>query len=178
MVERRRASWGVVAAVALLAACAPSWEPAPAATNARPASLFDHPWRWTDDQANTVAFSQWRGRELVVTAIYTSCDETCPRTLAKLRQLYDQYRTEHHAAEFVIVTLDPQHDPVAELHAYKQRQHLPEAWHLVRGEPAQTHEIMELLGVHPMDMEQHLAHESRISVFDGGGVRTATLDVF
>src|SRR5262249_31919344 len=141
VLERRRAGWGVV----VLVACAPSWEPAP---SGRVASLFDRHWTWTDDEARTVSFSHWRGTPLGVTAIYTSCDETCPRTIAKLRQLFDQYRQEHRAGEFVIVTLDPQNDRVADLRAYKQRQHLPEAWHLVRGELAQTHEVMELLGVH------------------------------
>jgi len=140
--------------------------------------LFDYRWTWIDDHARPLAFSQWRGTPLVVTAIYTSCDETCPRTIAKLREVYDQYQREHRAAEFVIVTIDPKTDQVDELRAYKDRKHLPEAWHLVRGDPDQTRQAMAVLGVHAMDMEQHLVHESKISVFNPAGVRTATLDVF
>lgn len=159
--------------VALLVGCAPAWHPVKDGTG----SVFDRPWTWTDDGAQTVRLSQWRGTPIVMTAIYTSCDATCPRTLMKLREVYDRYQREHRRAEFVVVTIDPKVDTVERLREYRAQQHLPAPWHLLRGEPDQTEQMANLLGVHPMDMEQHVVHEAQISVFDESGVRTEMLDV-
>jgi protein SCO1/2 len=163
----------VVIVVAVLFGCGPSWHP----VKDQAGSLFDRPWTWTDDAAQTVRFSQWRGTPLVVTAIYTSCDQTCPMTLMRLREVYDRYQREHRRAEFVVVTIDPKVDTVERLHAFRAKQQLPTPWHLLRGELDQTEQMGNLLGVHPMDMEQHVMHEAQISIFDEAGVRTETLDV-
>lgn len=160
-------------AVVVLFGCAPTWHPA----QDQAGSVFDRAWTWTDDTSQTVRLSQWRGTPLVVTAVYTSCEETCPHTLMKLREIYDRYQRERRRAEFVVVTIDPKTDTVERLREYRAKQHLPGPWHLLRGDAEQTEQMANLLGIHPMDMEQHVVHESQISVFDEAGVRSEILDV-
>lgn len=159
-----------------LAACGePQWH-----TNAAPdagRSVYSHAWLWTDDQGQSVSLSRWRGTPLVVAAVYTSCEDTCPRTVEKLRQLHDQYVREGKRAEFIVVTLDPGHDGPDELRRYRVAHRLPAAWHLLRGGVEQTAQLGSLLDVHPMAMDAHLVHESRITVFDANGIGSAVLDV-
>ena len=159
-----------------LVACGePQWHATSAPRAER--SLYSYPWVWTDDQGQSVQLSRWRGTPLVVTAVYTACVDTCPRTLAKLRALSDQYAREGQRAEFVVVTLDPSQDGPAELRSYRAKHQLPPAWHLLRGGEQQTAQLGGMLDVHPMAMDAHLVHESRIIVFDASGVSSAVLDV-
>lgn len=159
-----------------LAACAVPWRSTGGGGPAE--SLFSYRWVWTDEQGQRVALSQWRGTPVVMTAIYTSCDNTCPRTVAKLRKVYDEYQHDGRQAEFVVVTLDPVADTPEQLRRYKEERRLPAAWHLLRGDVAETEQLGNILGVRPMEMDAHYVHESRITVFDGNGTSRAVLDVF
>ncbi len=159
-----------------LAACGePQWHASSASRSER--SVYSYPWVWTDDQGQSVSLSRWRGAPLVVTAVYTACVDTCPRTLAKLRKLSDQYAHDGRRAEFVVVTLDPSHDGPEELRTYRAKHQVPPAWHLLRGGEQQTAQLGGMLDIHPMVMDEHLVHESRIIVFDASGVSSAVLDV-
>jgi cytochrome oxidase Cu insertion factor (SCO1/SenC/PrrC family) len=177
----------VVFALAL-AGCAETWRAPPASPPALPSdhpsaaaaprrSLFGYSWTWTDDHGERVALSRWRGTPLVVAAVYTSCVEICPLTVGKLHSLYRQFVQAGRRAEFVLVTLDPAIDTQARLREFRQARKLPDAWHLLTGNRHDTDQLMELLDVHVMDMDAHLVHDSRITLFDAGGFRTAELDV-
>jgi len=165
-----------ITVVIWFAACASPWHSTREAGSSE--SLFSYRWVWTDEQGQRVALSRWRGTPVVMTAIYTSCDNTCPRTIARLRKVYDEYQHDGRQAEFVVVTLDPVADTPEQLRHYKEERRLPAAWHLLRGDVAQTAQLGNILGVRPMEMDAHYVHESRITVFDGNGASRAVLDVF
>jgi protein SCO1 len=159
-----------------LAACGePQWHANSAPNSDR--SVYSYAWVWTDDQGQSVSLSRWRGKPLVVTAVYTACEDVCPRTLSKLRQLYDQYVRDGRYAEFIVVTLDPSNDGPDELRRYRAAHQVPAAWHLLRGEAQQTAQLASMLDIHPMAMDAHFVHESRITAFDPNGVSSGVLDV-
>ena len=161
-----------LAVVALLVACGPTPGAARGLPTAEQASvsLFRHRWVWRDEQGETVALSRWRGEPLVVATIYTSCSTVCPRTIHKLRKVYDAFRRKGRAAQFVLVTLDPDADSPERLRAYKEAEALPQTWHLLTGSTADTRALTELLDVHLIDMGSHIFHESKIFVFDARGM--------
>ncbi|MGE5181913.1 MAG: SCO family protein [Acidobacteriota bacterium] len=155
------------------AACSPTWHPA----RAQQVSLYDHPWVWLDDHGERAAFSQWRGTPVVLAAMYTTCFETCPRTLAKLKNVYAEFERDHRRAAFIVVTIDPETDTPERLRAFRASRHLPDSWHLWTGGSAETKELVDLLGIHLMDMESHLVHDSKIVMFDDRGVSTSEYEV-
>jgi protein SCO1/2 len=164
----------LLGALALGAGCepppsaAPALASSPSAGRGRP-SLFELPWTWSDEHGDAFTFARWRGSPLVVTAIYTACARTCPRTLEKLRSVYGAFRRHGVAAEFVVVTLDPGADSPERLREFKDSRKLPSAWHLVRGAHRDTLGLASILGIHVIDVESHLVHDARIVVFDGSG---------
>jgi protein SCO1/2 len=172
---------GAIGAAALVG-CAPIQAPpvaasAPtrAAADAGPSSrvsLFAHPWVWTDERGERVEFSRWRGKPLVVTAIYATCKSTCPRTIGKLQKLEDTFRREGRSAQFLLVTLDPITDTTENLRSYKAAAGFPEAWHLLAGDVPETRELTDLLDIHVIDDGPHLMHDAKIVVFDERGLPT------
>jgi protein SCO1/2 len=132
-------------------------------------SLFSQPWSWTDEDGKPATFERWRGRPLVVAAMFTQCKATCPRTLAKLLQIHDDFQRAGRDAQFLVVTLDPTNDTPKELLRFKLSSGLPATWHLLTGSPSETRDFRDLLGVHVIDDGPHLLHDGRIVIFDGQG---------
>jgi protein SCO1/2 len=135
-------------------------------------SLFSYPWTWLDEKGQAVTFAHWRGQPLVVTAMFTSCQATCPRTLVKLRKVYDRFHQEGLSAQFLVVSLDPTTDTPEVLRRYKTSSSLPDDWRLLTGDVNQTRDLRDLLGIHAIDDGPHLMHDGRIVIFDGQGVAT------
>lgn len=169
----------ICAACATLAGCAWLLED-PAASGRRPGagasagrrpprSLHAYPWVWTDEQGREVRFSRWRGEPLVVTLAFTSCRETCPRTIRKLRDLDARFRRERRPASFIVVTLDPRHDTPERLREFKRSERLPAAWHLLVGTPSATQALSDLVGMHVVDLDSHQMHDGSVVLFDEEG---------
>lgn len=131
--------------------------------------LFRRPWRWTDDAGRDVALADFRGRPLILTAIYTSCTERCPLTVDKLRRVDEAFRRHHVDDRVVLVTLDPEHDTVDRLRRFKMDRAMPSQWHLLRGDLVGTHEVARLLRMSAIYDDGHIDHDVRIAVYDGDG---------
>jgi protein SCO1/2 len=132
--------------------------------------LFSEPWRWKDEQGQTVTFSRWAGAPLVVTMFFTSCKYRCPRTVDKLHEIEAAFARSHQRAQFVLVTLDPRSDTPQRLDAFKKAAHLPaESWHLLSGDDADTRALGRFLAIHPAYDDGHVDHEVRIGIFDAEG---------
>jgi protein SCO1/2 len=161
-----------------LASCTPA-ESSPKAAAPMPephSSLFAHPWRWTDEQGTTVALSQWGGQPIVVAAVYTTCTRTCPLTVRKMRNIHEAFERAGRPAQFVLVSLDPDVDTPERLRRFKEERHLPSDWHLLTGKRSTTLEILDLLGIHVLDMDAHVFHDSKIVVFDEHGAPARSFD--
>src|SRR5262249_21305563 len=125
-------------------------------------SLFSYNWNWIDEKGEPVTFARWAGQPLVVTAIFTQCKATCPRTVAKLLQVYDGFKKQGRNAQFLVVTLDPANDTPKVLQHFKTESGLPEPWHFLTGNIHDTRDLRDLLGIHVIDDGPHLLHDGRI----------------
>lgn len=139
-------------------------------------SLFEQPWRWIDERGRSTSFGYFRGQALVVSAIYTSCRTTCPRTLHKLRRLYAEQskREAGPHPQFVLVTLDPTEDTPERLRRFKAEEHLPDSWRLFSGSLSVTRAFDDALDIHVLDDGAHRRHDSRIVIFDHSGLPERT----
>jgi cytochrome oxidase Cu insertion factor (SCO1/SenC/PrrC family) len=168
----------LVTILLLLVGCASTeWRSTTASERSKQVSLFSYPWVWVDDHGEQVSLSRWRGTQIVMTTVFTDCNEVCPRTLDRLREIDDQFRHDNRHAELVVVSMDAQPATAAELAEYKRVRRLPTSWHLLSGDRAQTEQLLGVLDIHLMDMESHVVHEAKITAFDVDGFSTDELDV-
>ncbi|TLU71064.1 SCO family protein [Lichenicoccus roseus] len=72
----------------------------------------------TDDRGKPFDLSALRGRAALVYFGYTHCPDICPTTLAALAPVFQALGPDRGNAVIVFVTLDPERDTPALLHAY------------------------------------------------------------
>lgn len=67
-----------------------------------------------------VRLSDYRGRVVLLFFGYTSCPDTCPLTMAKLRQVMERLGDRRSDVQVLLVTVDPAVDTPAKLREYVQ----------------------------------------------------------
>lgn len=143
--------------------------PTPGAPASTSPSVFSRPWRWIDEQGQSVALEQYSGAPFVLTAIYTSCTVRCPMTIEKLRSVDEAFRRRQRLVPIVLVTLDPHVDTPERLGRFKQSHRLPDHWHLLHGSDLDTRALGRYLAVHAAVDDGHIDHDVRISFFHSDG---------
>ena len=92
----------------LLTACAPKLIGTDLAKDPAP------DFRLSDSQGKAVALSDYRGKVVVLTFLYTNCPDECPLIAAKLRNAATQLGDVMSQVQYVAVSIDPENDtPIA-----------------------------------------------------------------
>ncbi|MBV8491657.1 MAG: SCO family protein [Candidatus Eremiobacteraeota bacterium] len=78
-------------------------------------------FRLTDDRGASWSLSAQRGRVVLVDFGFTHCADTCPLALAKLVRVANAVDPRNRSVEIAFITVDPQRDTPAVLHAFVSR---------------------------------------------------------
>ena len=107
------------------------------------------PIRLTDQTGATVDIADFRGKVVLLTAIYSSCSRTCPMIVAQAKRVVSELsRDEQSDLRVLAVTLDPMHDTPQVLAAIAAAQELEAPlWHLVTGESSRVERSLDLMNV-------------------------------
>lgn len=137
--------------------------------------LFTIPEPWLDENGQRVTLGQWRGRPTVVAMEYSACRFVCSAYWRRLVQLQAEADRRGLDLQFVILSIDPEHDTPADWRAYRKARELARGnWHFLTGTRAMTTRAAALLGVRWWYDEDHLMHDFRIvRLDDAGGVAAA-----
>lgn len=151
---------------------------APATAGPPSGSLYQAPLTWRTDRGDTVRLDHWKGKPVVLTMVFTSCQATCPLTMGKLGEIQKRFDREKLAAEFVIVSFDPVRDTPEKLAAYRtQTNHTNENWTFLVGSEEDTRMLAMLLGIkysrNPVTGD--IMHDNKIVLLNGAGEITKEL---
>lgn len=139
---------------------------------AESASVYDLPLSFTDQHGASAPLSRWRGRAVVMTMTYSSCQFACPRILQRMRNLQKAYREKGMKADFVVVTFDPERDSPARLKEVQKGTTESGDWTFLSGKDAATRQLSMVLGIryerNPED--GHISHDNKILILDEKGV--------
>ena len=120
---------------------APAIDPAKIAAVGRPFPDF----RLVDQDGRSFALSDFRGKPVVLSFIYTRCPLpwACPATVARLARVGASDLAPH----FVLVTLDPKNDTPAVLHDYARQVDVGSGrWSFATGNPEEIAAVAEHAG--------------------------------
>jgi protein SCO1/2 len=125
---------------------------------------------WTTDDGKTIRLSELRDEPRILALIFTSCPRACPTLVKQLQTLERRLQDGPQAAKFVLISIDPERDSTAVLHAYRKRMGLGERWTLLRGSAADVRELAVTLGFgYGTDDSSQLVHSKLVTVLDADG---------
>jgi protein SCO1/2 len=117
-----------------------------------------------DEQGKPVSMRALRGRPVVVTFLYSHCQDTCPITAQTIRGALDDLG---HDVPAIAISVDPPNDTPASARKFLAEQRANGRIRFVLGSRAQLHPIWKGYGITPQRITQeHLAH---ITLVDARG---------
>lgn len=127
----------------------------------RPAADF----QLLDQFGRQVALSDFRGRPVVLTFLYTSCPDVCPLTAEKLRLAAAMLGQDAARVGWLAVSTDPARDTVEAAYRFSDVHGLLERWHFLVGDRAQLEAVWKAyyIGV----VSEHEAGEHREALAPG-----------
>ena len=87
----------------------------------------------TNQFAQPVSLTDYRGKVVVLTFLYTNCPDICPVTTAKIRDAYDLLGDDAVEVAVVAVSVDPERDTVEEALAFSDRWRMTDRWDFLTG---------------------------------------------
>ncbi len=130
--------------------------------------------RLIDSRGEPFDLATLRGKVVLVSFVFTSCNGTCPLTTSTMAKVRDRLEAEGlwgKSCEFVSISLDPANDPPEVLARYAKVYGAdPSSWHFLTGEPERVAKVVKAWGMWARrDSTGTLDHPSRIFLVDPRG---------
>ena len=127
-----------------------------------------------DHNAKPVRLSQYRGKVVFVSFIFTTCNGTCPATTHRLAKVHDALAKHPDLlarVHFVSITLDPARDVPEMLRGYMRLYDLDDKrWTFLTGSAEEVAKVHAAWGMWAKPgANGQLDHPSRIHLVDGAG---------
>ena len=90
-------------------------------------------FRLTDQFGKQVSLSQFRGKPVVLTFLFTHCPNVCPLTAEKLRATMLALGNDAQRVAVLAITTDPHRDTQASALAFSKTHHMENYWHFLIG---------------------------------------------
>ncbi|MHB8667329.1 MAG: SCO family protein [Burkholderiales bacterium] len=123
-----------------------------------------------------------RGRPVIVSMIYASCQDACPMTVETIKRIRAEVkaRSGRAAPPVVLVSFDPAHDSVRALAMMAAMHHVEApAWRIARPEQGDVRAVAATLGVsYRMRPNGEFSHNAEIVLLDADGrIAAKTSDI-
>jgi protein SCO1/2 len=147
----------------------------PPATASRLAKIGQAPdIRLVDSAGRRFDLSKLRGKIILVSFVYTTCNGSCPattQTLVRVERALMEAKLWKNSVEFVSITLDPARDTPEVLDRYARLFGADlAAWHYLTGDPVQVGSVIKAWGMWVKSVPSGaLDHPSRIFLIDRKG---------
>ncbi len=153
--------------------------PLRAETENRPASIYQAPLQWKSQDDKPVRLSDFKGRKVVMSMIYASCQTACPLILKKVKAVKAELDRRKQSAEFVLVTFDSEGDVPEKLRHFRHHNDVASpAWTFLVGSEKDTRTLSMLLGIkyskNPGNGQ--IMHDNKIVLLDEQGAIVRTLE--
>ncbi len=156
-------------ATALLLLLSPAWS-APAKT--LPAnSVYQLSVPFTDQEGRASTLADWRGKPVMITMFYSSCQFVCPRIVEALKKTEASLSPQTAKPTILMVSFDPIRDDTAALKAMADERHIDsKRWTLARTDARNVRKLAAMLGIQYRELPSgEFNHSSVIILLDAEG---------
>jgi len=125
-----------------------------------------------DQDGERVAMRSLRGRPVLVTFLYTECEETCPSQAQQVRAAFDELGRDVPA---LAVAVDPARDTPERARAFLSKQRMTGRMRFVLGSSDQLRPVWGAFAVEPQ--RDDLEHTGRFVLVDPAGVQRVSFPI-
>jgi protein SCO1 len=157
---------GAVAVVALTHGhdASTSGSPTGFAGALRPPDAHAVDFRLHDQDGRLASMGEYRGRDVIVTFMYSTCKDTCPLTAQQIRGALDDLGR---AVPVLAISVDPVGDTPAHVRRFLAEQQMTRRMRYLTGTSAQLAPIWRAYGIQPESSQSE--HTASTVVVDGAG---------
>ena len=158
-------------AVAILMPLSSAWS-APTKTPVLPAnSVYQLAVPFTDQEGRASTLADWRGKPVMITMFYSSCQFVCPRIVEALKKTEASLSPQPAKLPILMVSFDPVRDDTAALKAMAEERHIDsKRWTLARTDARNVRKLAAMLGIQYRELPSgEFNHSSVIILLDAEG---------
>jgi protein SCO1/2 len=137
-----------------------------------PAGLRAPDFTLRDQDGKRVTMRELRGRPVIVTFLYTTCEETCPTQAQQIKGAFAELGKDFPA---VAVAVDPPRDTPARARAFLAEQGMTGRLDFALGTRAELEPVWEGFAAEPQ--RANLEHSGRIVIVDPQGVQRVSFPI-
>jgi protein SCO1/2 len=117
-----------------------------------------------DQDGERISMREFRGRPVIVTFLYTTCEDTCPLQAQTIRGALDQLG---HDVPAIAIAVDPPRDTPERARAFLVEQRAVGRLDFVLGSRAELRHLWDGFAIQPQTVTQE--HQARITLVDPRG---------
>ena len=106
-----------------------------------------------DQHGQRVALSDYRGKVVVLTFLYTHCPDICPIVTSHLKTAYELLGDDADETAFVAVSVDPQRDTVERAYEYSDDWGMVDKWAFLVGDRERLEPIWSAYYIDPTSVQ-------------------------
>lgn len=129
----------------------------------------------TDQYGKTVSLSDFKGKPVVLTFLYTHCPDVCPLTAEYLHQTMEQLGNDAAKVGVLAVSTDPARDDVAAALTFSKQHRMESYWHYLVGSKSALAPIWSDYSIYAQIQQSQVMHNSAIYIIDKQGRERALL---
>ena len=130
----------------------------------RPPDARAPEFRLRDQDGKPVSMADYRGRTVVMTFIYSTCEDTCPGQVQSIRGALDRLGRD---VPVLAVSVDPRNDTRARARRFLLEQHVTGRVRFVLGSERELAPVWKGYGIAPQ--RGRLDHSAYVVLVDGNG---------
>lgn len=132
----------------------------------RPPAARAIDFRLRDEDGRVATMDEYRGRVVVMTFLYSTCEDTCPLTAQQIRGALDDLG---HDVPVLAISVDPAGDTRAHVRRFLVEQRLAGRMRYLVGTRAELRPVWRAYGIQPQG--QGFEHTASTVVVDGDGAQ-------
>ncbi|HEY6411953.1 MAG TPA: SCO family protein [Ktedonobacteraceae bacterium] len=135
----------------------------------------------TDQFGKTITLSQFKGKPVILTFLYTHCPDQCPLTAEKLHAVMLNLGSQAQNVGVIAISTDPKRDTIAAALDFSKAHRMLDYWHYLIGTHAQLSPIWSSYAVYaapiptPNATSGSVSHTTAIYIIDKQGRERAFL---
>lgn len=126
-------------------------------------------FRLTDQSGQPVALSQFKGKPVVLTFLYTHCPDQCPLTAEKLHSTVQELGKNAQNVGIIAVSTDPQRDTTAAAMDFSRAHSMQNSWHYLVGTRSALQPIWNDYHIYAQPQQQTVNHSLGLFLIDKQG---------